>query len=115
MLETMDESSGNMLGFTLTGTMTKADYETLDPVVESIVNQYGNVNLLFDMENLRGEKPEAWSSDLNFGKNYKGKINKMAYVGTKAWIKAAAKVSTPFATEVKSFDTDDDAWDWLGS
>lgn len=115
MLATMDKSSGNMLGYTLSGAMTKADYQTLDPVVASIVDHYGNVNLLFNMENLDGEKPSAWSSDVGFGEAYKEKIVRMAYVGTKGWIKAAAKASGPYANEVKTFDTDDDAWSWLTS
>lgn len=115
MLATMDKSSGNMLGYTLSGTTTKADYQTLDAVVASVVEQYGNVNLLFNLDDLDGEKPSAWSSDLGFGQTYKGKIDKMAYVGTKRWIKAAAKVSAPYANEVKAFDTDDDAWSWLTS
>ena len=115
MLATMDKSSGNILGYTLSGAMTKADYQTLDPVVASIVEQYGSVNLLFNMENLDGEKPSAWSSDLGFGEAYKGKIVKMAYVGTKRWVKAAAKASGPYANEVMTFDTDHDAWSWLTS
>jgi len=59
MLETMDKSLGNVLGFRMVGDVTKADYETLDPAVAAPVKQYGSVNLLFDLTQFHWEKATA--------------------------------------------------------
>ena len=114
MLETMDKSSGNVLGFRMIGDVTKADYETLDPAVEAAVKQYGSVNLLFDLTHFHWEKATAWGSDLDFGHTYKDKIDKMAMVSLAKWVKHLAKLAEPFyAKEIRAFRSVDDAWDWL--
>ncbi len=114
MLETMDKSSGSTLGFKLIGTVTKADYSTLDPAVEAAIKQHGTINLLLDLSQFHWEKASAWSSDLDFGKTYKNSIDKMALVSGAKWVKHMAKLAEPFyAKDVKSFETVDDAWEWL--
>ena len=114
MLEKMGKSSGNVLGFKVVGDVTKADYETLDPVVAAAVKHYGSVNLLFDLTQFHWEKATAWGSDLDFGHTYKDKIDKLAMVSHATWVKHLAKLAEPFyAKEIKTFETDDDAWDWL--
>jgi hypothetical protein len=114
MLETMDKSSRNILGFKMIGDITKADYETLDPAVEAAVEHYGSVNLLFDLTQFRWEKATAWGSDLDFGHTYKDKIDKMAMVSHARWVKHLAKLAEPFyAREIQTFESVDDAWGWL--
>ena len=116
MLETIDKSSGNVVGYKVSGDMTKADYATLDPAVDAVINEYGSINLLLDLTDFHWEKVNAWSSDLDFGKTYKDKIDKMALVGNKKWEKLMAKAAQPFyAKEIQYFEADDDAWDWLDS
>ena len=120
MLETMEKSSGNVIGYKLSGDVTKEDYATLDPAVEAAVERYGTINLLFDITELHWEKVSAWSSDIDFGKKYKGAIEKMALVGkmqgNKAWQKAADEAMEPFyAKTIQYFESDNDAWDWLNS
>ncbi len=116
MIETMDKSFGNVVGYKISGDVTKADYATLDPAVATVVKEYGSINLLLDMTDFHWEKVEAWASDFNFGKTYKDAIDKMALVGNKRWEKAMAKAAQPFyAKEIKYFESDNDAWDWLNS
>jgi len=116
MIETMDKSSGNTLGYKAVGDVTKADYETLMPAVEAAVDQYGSVNLLLDLTRFHWEKVDAWGSDLSFGHTYRDKIDKMALVGNATWEKYLAKLAQPFyAKQIQYFESDDDAWDWLGS
>ncbi len=116
MLETMEKSSGNVIGYKISGDVTKEDYATLDPAVAAAVKEYGSINLLLDMTDFHWEKVSAWSADFGFGKKYKDSIDKMALVGNKKWEKAMAKAAQPFyAKAIKYFETDDDAWDWLNS
>jgi hypothetical protein len=116
VIETMEKSSGETLGYKASGDITKADYQTLDPAVEAAIKEYGSVRLLFDLTDFKWEKVSAWGDDLNFGKKYKGSVEKMALVGHAKWEKHAAKVAGPlYAKETKYFENADDAWDWLDS
>lgn len=112
----MEKSSGNVVGYQVVDDMTKEDYATLDPAVGSVIDEYGSINLLLDMTDFKWEKVNAWSTDLEFGKKYKDKIDKMALVGNQKWLKVMAKAAQPFyAKEIKFFESDNDAWDWLNS
>jgi len=112
----MDKSSKNVLGYKVSGDVTKDDYVVLDADVAAAVKQYGSVNLLLDIRDFRWEKVNAWASDFDFGKTFKDSTDKMALVGDKTWEKYMAKLAQPFyAKEILYFENDDDAWEWLGS
>jgi hypothetical protein len=116
MIEAMDRSTDTTLGFTLTGDVTKADYEELVPKVATAVDANGSVSLLLDLTGFRWEKLSAWGSDLGFGKDYHDKIDKMAIVGDKKWEHLLAKLAHPFyAKHAEFFETTDAAWTWLES
>jgi hypothetical protein len=114
MIETMERSTGSVLGYSISGTVTKADYDTLVPAVAAAIKKNGSVSLLLDLRGFHWEKVSAWGSDLNFGKEYHDKITQMAIVGDKKWEKHLTKLAQPYyAQEAQYFETDDDAWDWL--
>ncbi|MGD2078458.1 MAG: STAS/SEC14 domain-containing protein [Chloroflexota bacterium] len=116
MIEKMEQSSGNVLGYKVAGTVTKSDYDVLTPEVESVVEQEGDVSLLLDMTEFKWEKVSAWGRDMKFGKRFHEQVSKMAIVGDKRWEKWLADVASPFyAQEAQYFASDerDAAWDWL--
>lgn len=114
MIETMGRSTGSVLGYEISGTVSKADYDTLVPAVGAAIDEHGSVSLLFDLRGFHWEKVSAWGADLNFGKEYHDRIEKMAIVGDKRWEKHLAKLASPYyAREARYFETADDAWDWL--
>ena len=116
MFEKMSESSGNVIGFKVVGTITKTDYDTLVPEVEALVGREGEFRLLLDMTEFKWEKVEAWGADWRFGREYRKKIEKAAFVGDKEWEKWLAKLAEPFyAMESKFFQSADiqAAWGWL--
>ena len=114
MIETMDRSTQTVLGFKVSGTVTKDDYEVLTPAVEAAIDANGSVSLLLDLTGFYWEKVSAWASDLRFAKQYHDKISKMAIVGDKKWERHLASLCSPYyAKEAKFFESDSDAWDWL--
>ena len=116
MIEQLEQSSGNIIGFKISGTVTKDDYAALVPAVESLVDEVGDINMLFDLSEFHWEKVSAWSADMKFGSDYRKKINKMAIVGDKKWQKWLTSIVDPFfAREAEYFHTDDSqaAWAWL--
>ncbi len=118
MIEKMEASQGNVLGFKLSGHITKADYDILVPAVQAAVQQDGSVSLLLNMQDFKWEEASAWGDDLHFGRTYRKKVDTMAIVGDKRWEKWIAKLAAPFFAEEAQFfqppDTDA-AWEWLGA
>lgn len=114
MISTMERSSGDKLGFVVSGNVTKADYQTLVPAVEAAIEEFGSVSLVLDLNDFHWEKVSAWGADMEFGKEHHDKIVKMAIVGHKKWQKHLAHLCEPYyAREARYFESDADAWDWL--
>jgi len=114
MITELARSSGNTVGFAISGEVTKADYDVLTPLVEGIVEAHGSVNMLCDMRGFRWEKIDAWGSDLHFGREFKDKTAKMAVVGDSGFDHLAAELAKPFyARNVRYFTDEDAAWAWL--
>jgi len=70
-----ERSTGDTLGFHVSGDVTKADYDVLTPAVAAAVDQHGSVNLMLDLTDFHWEKVSAWGADLRFGHEYHDKID----------------------------------------
>lgn len=118
MIEKMNESTGNALGFRAVGKIVKEDYAILVAEAEQVVAEAGSLRLLLDLEALAGEEVKAWGADLKFGHDFRKKIEKLAIVGDKKWQKWLTAVADPFyAREAHFFHTADRdaAWAWVES
>jgi hypothetical protein len=105
-----------VMNVSFSGNITKPDYDQFTPQVEAIVKASGSIRMLMDITGLKGEKSEAWKSDWDFGKQFQGKIEKLAMVGDKGWESAMTKgFGSKYAQQAKYFDADSmsSAWDWL--
>jgi len=116
MIQLMEQSEANVLGYRVVGDVTKDDYPPLTSTVEAAIKEYGAIRILIDMHDFKGEKPDAWSSDLAFGKEFKGQIERMALVGDQSWGKYMTKIAAPFYAQAAEWFTDmDTAWTWVKS
>lgn len=117
MIEKMSESSGNVVGYRAVGKITKEDYtETLFPEVSALVEQEGSIGLLLQLDDLKGEAMKAWGKDMQFGKAFRKKIERLAVVGDGRLEKVIASLADPFyAKDAKYFHSDDiaNAWEWV--
>jgi len=116
MIEKIADSSGNVIGFKCSGTITASDYKKMVPEVRALVEKEGNIRLLFDLSEFKWEKMEAWLQDLKFGSEFRHEIQKMAIVGDTTWEKWITALAKPFyARDAKFFNTADinKAWAWL--
>lgn len=112
----MEKSNGNVLGVKAIGDIRKSDYNQLTPMCERIINEFGDMRMLLDMQDFRFEEPSAWRSDLHFGREFHNRIERVAIVGDKRWEAWLTDFCAPFyAREAKFFHSDDRdlAWDWL--
>jgi hypothetical protein len=110
----MERSTEQILGYTISGDMTKADYQTLVPAMSAVIAAQGSVSVLFDLTDFQWEKITAWGSGVDFGQQLKGKIDKMAIVGDSKWQHHLTALAKPLDVKASQFfETADDAWSWL--
>ena len=114
MIKQLDQSNGSVLGFEISGDVTKDDYAVLTPAVEKAVSEYGSIRLLLDLRDFHWEKIGAWGADLEFGRELHDKIERMAIVGDHRWQKSLARLAQWFyAKEAKYFEQADSGWAWV--
>lgn len=114
MIAKLNDSAGSVVGYRFSGAIGKEDYAVLIPEMEQLVQQYGDVQILCDLSEFTSERPSAWWSDLQFGREFHSSISKMAIVGEHHWEKWMAKAASHlYAREVRYFPEPGPAWDWL--
>lgn len=116
MIEKLEQSSGKVIGFKMSGTIDKKDYDVLVPEVEALMADDGHFNMLLDMTEFKWEKISAWGHDMKFGERTRKKVDKLAVIGDKKWQKWLTDISDPFyAHEAEFFEPaqSDQAWSWL--
>ncbi len=116
MFTKLEESSGDVIGFQVSGVIKRKDYEILNSEVETLLNEYEKMNCLLYFKDFIWEVLGAWGKDSAFGLKYGSRINKLAIVGDKKWQEKIAKWAIPFYGENgKFFKTEDidAAWEWL--
>lgn len=96
---------GKLLEFHLSGKLTKSDYETFVPLVESVVREYGKIRILMVMHDFHGWEASALWEDIKFDVKHFADIERLAMVGEKTWQEWMAKFCRPFTTaKIKYFE-----------
>ena len=116
MIETLSESSGNVLGFKLSGKLHDEDYKHFVPAVDAAIASGGKARMLAWFHDFHGWDAHALWDDIKFSTTHCTKIEKIALVGEKSWEKYMAKVCKPFTmAKIEYFDASqiDDAWKWV--
>lgn len=116
MFTKIQDSSGGVLGFKVSGKLTDDDYKIFMPELEKAIELSGTIRLLWLMEDFHGWEVRAAWDDLKYWMKYNDAIDRIAMVGDKKWEEWMAKLSKPFAkADVKYFSHSQlgEAWDWL--
>jgi hypothetical protein len=116
MIEQLDRSAGDAIGFKLSGKLHDEDYKRFVPLVDDAIAKHGKVKMLAQFHDFHGWDAHALWDDTKFATTHCTKIKKLALVGEKKWEEWMAKVCKPFTmAEVKYFDVAeiDSAWQWL--
>jgi hypothetical protein len=98
------------------GKLTHADYQTINPVIDSALEGVTEpkIKALIDGTELEGWEPRAAWDDFKLGLKHRNEFVKIAIFGNKDWQESAAKIAGWFvAGEVGFFDEMDDALEWL--
>ncbi len=116
MFEKMKESSGNVIGFRMTGKLTDADYKAVAPEFEDGIKKFGKIRLLWLLQDFKGWEAKAAWDDYEYWRKYGKGIERIAIVGNKRWEEWMTKLAKLFMKGgVKYFDDSqlEDAWTWV--
>jgi len=117
MVTNIETTREDLIAIRLTGTLDKQDYDQLIPVLESKINQFGKIDLYWEMEGVVGWQPGGLWQDIKFDVKHVNSFGKVAIVGDKKWEEWIARMIKPFTTaEIGYFDTGQkaEAMAWVG-
>lgn len=117
-LEFKEENGGKIIAVTVSGKLSKEDYEHFVPEVERLIEQFGKVRVLFEMHDFHGWRAGALWEDIKFDIRHFSDIERIAFVGDKNWEKGMSVFCRPFTTaKIRYFNTDetDHASEWIKS
>jgi hypothetical protein len=97
-LEFREESDGKIIAVSVSGKLTKTDYERFVPETERLIRQYGTIRILFEMHDFHGWEAGALGMDIKFDVKHFKDIERLAIVGEKAWEHGMAVFCRPFTT-----------------
>ncbi len=116
VFQKLSESSEKILGFKVSGKLVDEDYKAFVPQIEKIIQEFGRISLLLELDDFHGWDLGAAWDDFKFGMKHIKDFKRLAIVGDKRWEEWMAKLAKPFMrAEVKYFDRSQlpDAWEWL--
>ncbi len=98
------------------GKLTHKDYQTIIPMIDSALAEVKDpkVRALIDGTELEGWEARAAWDDFKLGLKHGNEFEKIAIYGNKKWQSIIAKMGSWFISgEVRYFENDNDALDWL--
>ena len=112
------ERVGNefFLSLKATGKLTHADYEKINPMIDSALEAVNDpkVKVFIDGSELEGWELRAAWDDFQLGLKHGNEFSKIAIFGNKKWQEYTAKIGSWFISgEVKYFEDSQQALTWL--
>ena len=117
MIRRLHESSGNVLGWEVTGEVTEEEVRTISEEFKAAVAEHGKVRALVRMRRIPCMGLGAWVEDLKLTP-YAKDVERYAIVSDSALFDWAAKIGDAFTGgEVRHFEDSryEEAWRWLRS
>ena len=117
MLRRLDEGTGNVLGYEITGKLTEKEFETLSEEFKAVVAEHGRVRLLVRMSEIPRMELGALAEDLKLAP-YANDIERYAIVSDSNLFEWTSKIAEAFVGgEVRRFEDSryEEAWRWLRS
>ena len=104
------------LSFKAVGILTHADYQIINPMIDSALEGIisPKINVFVDGSELEGWELRAAWDDFKLGLKHGGEFDKVAIFGNKKWQEYLAKIGSWFISgEVKYFDDANEALRWI--
>jgi hypothetical protein len=115
-LEFHEKANGQILIVQASGKLSKDDYEHFVPETERLIEQFGKIRVLFEMQDFHGWEMGAVWEDTKFDLKHFNDIERLAIVGEKAWEHGMSVFCRPFTTaKIQYFDRSqfEEALNWI--
>ncbi len=113
-----EEVGSKFVVVSLSGKLSKHDYQEFVPEVEKVIKANGKIRVLVEMDDFHGWEIGALWEDIKFDMKHFGDIEKLAIVGESKWQEGMAKFCKPFTkAKIEYFGHVDEAKAkaWLAS
>ena len=117
MIRRLEEGSGNVLGWEVTGKVTEEEVRTISEAFKAAVAEHGKVSALVRMRRIPSMELGAWVEDFKLAP-YAKDVERYAIVSDSNLFEWPAKIGEAFiGGEVKRFEDSryEEAWRWLRS
>jgi len=117
-IELAKESDVKVLNVKVSEKLTREDYQKFVPEVEQLIEKFGKIRVLFEMHDFHGWDAAALWEDVKFDARHFSDIERLAFVGDKAWEKGMSVFCRPFTTaKIRYFEPEQrqEAIEWLES
>jgi hypothetical protein len=117
LIRRLEESSGNVLGWEVTGKVTEEEVRTISEEFKATVAEHGKVRALVRMRRIPSMELGAWVEDFKLTP-YAKDVERYAIVSDSNLFDWTAKIGEAFiGGEVKRFEDSryEEAWRWLRS
>ena len=118
MIEELPRSEGNSLGYEVTDTLSKEEYEEILANVELAIDKYGSAKLLLDLSRVSDSYAEfdAYEEDFDFYLRHGDEMECYAVVGDDSVHEWGTKLGDRVTeTDLEFFDAKslDEAWEYV--
>jgi len=104
--ELKEENGGRLVHVSITGKLSREDYETFIPVVERLISEHGKLRMLIQMHDFHGWTAGALWEDIKFDAKHYADIERLALVGESKWEKGMSVFCRPFTSAtIRYFDS----------
>jgi hypothetical protein len=104
-LNIVEKMEGRVLEVTMTGKLTRADFQHFIPETNRLIKRHGKIRTLALMHDFHGWEAGALWEELKWDFKHFKDIERIALVGEQKWQATLSKLCPPFTTaEVRYFD-----------
>ena len=105
-----EDNDGRVLEVTLSGKLTRHDYEEFGPAVEVMLKDHAAIRILCLMDDFHGWTLGALWEDIKFDWKHFSEIERIAFVGDRRWEQGMATFCKPFTkARIRYFDVKETA------
>ncbi len=116
MYRKLNSSRENILGYHLSGTITKNEVREIERELNAAIERWGKIRMLVELGDLSFPTPAAVWQDLKFTPQWVKDVERAAVVGNATWQQVVTKLAGIFSRgEARYFDSSElqAAWDWV--
>lgn len=111
-----DKTAGDLIALSASGTIVKADYEKVWPLVQHLVQQHGNIRIYLEVHEIDMISARALWEEIKMDVKHFRDFSKLAVVGDSFW-KQMATFAMGFFTsggaKYFTFEEKEQAWAWV--